>query len=97
MLTMFGRDCKDDYDLLCFGLLVGKPNVTAQIKTRWSNDNLVEPRLMRSKTAARQLRRCLDIPEGFSGFIVFNFHNSHLSGLPRIVEKDGSSKAIQLR
>jgi hypothetical protein len=94
---MVGRDRKGDYDLLLFGLLLGKPGVNDSIRTRWHHDSLVEPRVMGTKSMARQLRRCLEIPKGFSGYITFNFHNSRLSGLPFIEGADGSKQQIQLR
>lgn len=94
-LDMNGRDHKDDIDLHCFSVLLNMElGVNAVVRTRWNNDTLVEPRYG-TRTSARALRRCLNIPEGFTGYISFSFHNSRLSG-PPWVEKDGG-RYIQLR
>jgi len=94
---MNGRDCIDDYDVLCCSLLLGgKPGVNSIVRTRWSQDNLVEPRQSGNKSMARRLRRCLNIPDGFTGTICFSFYNSRLSGPPWIDRLDGG-RYIQLR
>ena len=94
---MNGRDYIDDYDLLCFSLLLGgELGVTGTVRTRWSQGNLVEPRQGGNKSQARRLCRCLNIPDGFTGIICFSFHNSRLSDSPWMERPDGG-RYIQLR
>jgi len=84
------RDCIDDIDVICHRLLLGHQlGINKKVLTRWSKDNLVSPSPKGNKMFARRLRRCLNLPEGFTGKIVFSFHDSKLSGPPWIEDEDG--------
>jgi len=90
------RDCIDDIDVMCFDLLLGRKNgINDVIETYWKNDSLVK-RTGGNKSMARRLRRCLNIPEGFTGTICFSFQDSRLSDSPWIKRTDGG-RYIQLR